>query len=981
MDTPSASNEVWKKIAGPTALGRSVLIEFGADVPLPWSRCDRISLTPESIVESSTLEVVRHAFLTRTPLVVEIHPDLRKPEPGQNLSDFWEIEANFDFVAEATWRLATLNAVDARVPTEPRWLHTEKALTLGASPPPGGSFDIALPDGTLAWCDGGPLHLWESGDSRLDGGAVVPRAVLAKGRLQPIAPGPVEADLAEDQLRAVADPSVRARIIAPAGSGKTRVLTERARHLVRSGVPTESMLMVAYNRRAGDEMRERTRDLAGLEILTFNALALAIVNGTRGFLDRRDRRQVQDTFAVRGIIPKLVDFPRKTNTDPVAAWIGALTLTRLGLTAAEDVEVAFGGDVDGFAEFFPRYRQHLADNGLADHDEIVLLAVEALLREPRVRFAAERKAEVLLVDEFQDLSPAHMLLLRLLAGPALSIFAVGDDDQTLYGFNGASPEWLVEFGEHVPDAVHHALEVNYRCPAPVITAASKLVSHNTERVVKEIRPGPKNVADPESLTIVRAQDQTRVVIDRVNDLLASGAAPADIVVLSRVNLGLLPPFVALEDAGVPVTARDVGDLLCGSGISAALAWLRLGTRPTSMTAADITLATRRPSRGIHPKIVDWMGRQKSLTDFDELLKKLENPAADKVGDFVRDLRRLVREVDTGTTWSAIEFICKAVGLDRALATLDVSRYGRNTSANSDGIRSLMALARRHSDPKTFERWLRETLAKVQDPEGVLLATVHKVKGQEWPHVIVYDVSDEVFPHRLSQDIEEERRVLHVAITRCQRSLTLTADVNAPSFFLTEMTVQREPTRDVPERTSMVRGSPERPLKESAMRPKRSQGGPPRTGTRSRTPSPVEAAVGLHFRWSGYDCVASAVNEVGVQVSFGTTHLTVSFGSMVQIRGDYKTLVDRVDEARVAVGPSNSELLPELREALRMWRLEQAQSDEVPAFVVFNNRTLDELSRVRPRTMRDLLGVEGIGPMRADRYGDQILAVIEEILGG
>jgi DNA helicase-2/ATP-dependent DNA helicase PcrA len=170
------------------------------------------------------------------------------------------------------------------------------------------------------------------------------------------------------------------------------------------------------------------------------------------------------------------------------------------------VEDAYRGDLEGFAIFFPHYRQYLAEHNQVDFDEQIYLAIEVLLRDPRVRLAAEQCAEVLLVDEYQNLTPAHMLLLRLLAGPSLSIFGVGDDDQTIYGFSGATPEWLVRFEDHVPEAVHHALEVNYRCPAPVITAAFNLLSRNRVRVPKEIRPGPNNVRSAGSFAVAKVDD-------------------------------------------------------------------------------------------------------------------------------------------------------------------------------------------------------------------------------------------------------------------------------------------------------------------------------------------------------------------------------------------------------------------------------------------------------------------------------------------
>lgn len=223
------------------------------------------------------------------------------------------------------------------------------------------------------------------------------------------------------------------------------MLTERARHVLRAGVPAESLLLVAFNKRAQEETRQRSAEGSLLQIQTLNALALGILNGTNGFQSRGTRLQTINERDVREILSNYVKFPRKTNTDPAAAWIDALTEVRLGLRSPRVVEREYGGDIEGFADFFPLYRQHLADHAQVDFDEQIYLAIQVLLREPKARLSAERRAEVLLVDEFQDLTPAPMLLLRLLAGPSLSIFAVGDDDQTIYGYSGATPEWLVQF--------------------------------------------------------------------------------------------------------------------------------------------------------------------------------------------------------------------------------------------------------------------------------------------------------------------------------------------------------------------------------------------------------------------------------------------------------------------------------------------------------------------------------------------------------
>jgi DNA helicase-2/ATP-dependent DNA helicase PcrA len=939
-------------------LGRSLLLARGFPTPTPWATATRIELNVRTLATPAILHSVRHAYLTRVPVIYEVDAGPVIPARGSDSREVWEVAPDADFVAEAAWRLAMANSVDGRDADHPRWPLATIAARAGAVAAVGRYADVMLADGSLAWCDGGPLHLWDANDVTFEGTSVIPRIAITRGSLRPVAAHSPSAALASDQLRAVADPSTRARIIAPAGSGKTRVLTERARHVLDSGVPAESLLLVAFNKRAQEEMRQRTIDHPDLQIQTLNALALSILNGTNGFANRGVRLQTITERDVRNIISTYVKFPRKANVDPVAAWLDALTEVRLGLRSPLLVERDYQGDLDGFTDFFTLYRQHLADHRQVDFDEQIYLAIEVLLRDPEIRLAAERRAEVLLVDEFQDLTPAHMLLLRILAGPSLSIFAVGDDDQTIYGYSGATPEWLVEFEDHVPDAVHHALEVNYRCPAPVVNAAANLLTRNTVRVPKVIRPGPSNATAPGSLSVATVDDQVQHVIDHVRALVGAGTAPSQIAVLSRVNANLVPVQVSLIEAGVPVNARDGGEFLRSSGVESALAWLRLAVRPDSLNGPDVELAVRRPGRGISPRVREWMGEQASIDALNRLAGRLDDAASTKITEFVRDLDRVATFAKRATTSTLIEFIRHEIGLDRALATLDTSHQGRNSTSNSDGLRSLIALGRQHSSPRTFDGWLKKVLNSPSDPQGVTLATVHRVKGLEWPHVVVYDASLGVFPHRLSVDIEEERRVFHVAITRCSTSLVITADVDSPSIFLGELAAPLSPS--------------DREVREPATW---------HSSRNSHGTNPVPAKVGLGFRWGGYDFTVDAVTSDGVVVStHGSGATILPFGWTFSAGGQTRTLVApsmATESARRAAPGPPTDVDPDLNRALKAWRLEQARADGVPAYVIFNDRTLDELSSVRPRTVAELLGINGIGPAKVDRYGDQILTIVED----
>src|SRR5664280_1449813 len=262
---------------------------------------------------------------------------------------------------------------------------------------------------------------------------------------------PPAAELAPDQLAAVGHRSGAARVIAPAGSGKTRVLTERLRHLVgdRAAHPG-TVSALAYNTRAADEMRQRcsgilTRD--GPHIRTLNSTGLWICTefGSSG------RPRVLEELEVRDLLQGLFDIRRQANSDTVAPYIGALSAIRLGLNSPEAVEEATP-DASGIAEGFDRYRTALADLGAVDFDEQIYRAIEILVTDAGARAAAQARCRRLLVDEFQDLTPAHLLLIRLLAAPGYDCFAVGDDDQVIYGYSGATPEFLIDFPRYFPGA-------------------------------------------------------------------------------------------------------------------------------------------------------------------------------------------------------------------------------------------------------------------------------------------------------------------------------------------------------------------------------------------------------------------------------------------------------------------------------------------------------------------------------------------------
>jgi DNA helicase-2/ATP-dependent DNA helicase PcrA len=916
---------------GPVALGRGVVVTAGSDVPQAWTGRDRIVIDDRALSEPGDAVVALHqAWAERAPVVIELAVDpasFRHPLPVD--APVWSLDPGLELWEERLHFLVWANTYDARGGTgNPMWWWAAKAARLGARlPGPGdtGPGDVILADGRPVWIDGGPRAPLTTAD--LGGIGAVHRESVERGRValapEPVTPG---ADLAPDQLAAVAHRSGPARIIAPAGSGKTRVLTERFRHLLAGrGWEGDAVLAVAYNKKAQGELEARTAGLAA-RTRTLNSLGLHLLTSARGrppaLVGERDARRIVERLApIRR---------RRANTDPVGPYLEALSEIRLGLVDPERVE-SRRDDVPGLTELFDPYRAELAAAGSVDFDEQIYGAVEVLLRDPEFRVAAQVAHRHLLVDEFQDLTPAHVLLLRLLALPGLDVFGVGDDDQVIYGHAGADPGFLIDYERLFPTAGSHPLEVNYRCPPQVVDAAATLLGYNDRRVAKTIRaarpasgvgvpPGsgdgvPPGSAVPPALevTLHPAGEGATAAVAAVQARLDEGRSPASLAVLTRVNSLLLAPHVAITEAGVPIQSALTAQVLERTGMRAALAYLRLAAAPEgALASGDIVEILRRPSRGLPPWFSDRVRRRSrwSVQTLAGVARTVPDRDAVKVEDLVEDLATLRRAAGSGLgTAELLALIRDGIGLGGAMSLLDESRGGEGSS-HLDDLEALEQVAGLHPEPATFEAWLRSRFDRQADGDGVTLSTVHRVKGMEWDAVIVYGATAGILPHRLAEDVEEERRVLHVAITRCREHVEILADRARPSSFLAELDG----------RAPRAPRTPQAPQAPEASRP-------PRAG------SPSAAG-----------------------------------GSVERGRRERAPLPDLPPEAAG------------LEEALKAWRRERARADKVSAFIVCSDRTLRAIATARPTSLVALRRIEGIGPTKLEAYGEEMLALIAASAG-
>ena len=964
-------------------LGRSVVVGPGQPPPPAWADCERRVIAS---VDADVAAEAHAAWLDRRPRVLELAPGIGLDDPAVPPPERvtgrqpWEWPVDLDLPAERLHHALWANSVDGRNPERPRWRWAEEARRLGAGPSGGshdGDGDVTLPDGRPAVCDGGPL---DAGLAHRVATAVLHRTSIEHRSLRPLGgredatgrrtgPG-AGIGLAPDQLAAVTEQRAGARVIAPAGSGKTRVLTERARLMIGEwGLPPAALALVAYNVRAAGEMRDRLADVPALRIRTLNSLGLRLC-GRAATLDERD---------IRNVLSGLVSFPRRAETDPAAPWIEALGRLRLGLIPPDAVEEELG-DVSDLDRVARAYRSELAARDAVDFDEQISGAVERLLAEPRFRARSQLYARVLLVDEFQDLTPAHLLLLRLLSGPAGSVFGVGDDDQTIYGYAGATPRWLVDFSRWFPGSASHSLEVNYRCPPAVVGAASNLLSRNSVRVDKSIRAArPPSGDRAEELQVLEAGSTgpSRRTADRVVELLAGGADPGQIAVLSRVNASLVPVQVLLGHRGVPVETTGDRRFLQRGGVRGALAWLEVASAPDGrLPGVALREAARRPKRGMSNGLLDLLARPRSADSLDGLTAWLEGKGsardADKVDAFARDVGLVRRAAPKGTA-KVLQVVRRQIGgggLDASASALDQWSHGA-IAAHLDDLDALSELADLEADPQRFPAWLADQLARGSVPGGVTLSSIHAVKGREWPYVVLHHVTDGLLPHRLSLDGEEERRIFHVGLTRASRSTSVVAG-NPPSPFIAEL---ERPGRAGESPTPAGSGPARRsgpatpdagtPSRAPSANGRRAAGGGGRPAA-SRAAELLPAVAGLTFESGGQEhrVVEGTADGALCLLGGGPARTVVRYGSTVTRSG----------RPAVLAHPSADTAWERLRE----WRTEKARSLKVPPFVVFDDSTLRLVATVLPVTEAGLLSLRGIGPGKLESYGSELIRLTEEL---
>jgi superfamily I DNA/RNA helicase len=430
--------------------------------------------------------------------------------------------------------------------------------------------------------------------------------------------------LAPDQRAAATAPPGPILVVAPAGSGKTTTLVARIAWLVGDGVPPDTIAAITFNRRAAVELGERLDaalaplgvEPAGVRVRTFHALGLEILRDVDVAVDLADRDAV-----LRELVPD-VDAARLVELD------GAISRLKVELGIAP-ADVATDPEAGPLARTFVAYSRVLSTRGLLDFDDLVLQAISRLEADPAALARWRGRCAHLLVDEVQDVDRSQLRLALLLAAPANRILLVGDDDQSIYGWRLADVRRVLSIDALLPGLRRVDLEVNYRCPAPVVERAVRLVANNRERFAKRIRAGP---AADGRLVLAPDGDDDAVRLERVMRTWPDDGSTQ--AVLARTNRELIPAVVVAMALGRPFRAARLALPLedpALDGLLAEAAEIARAGRPLLVALGvvrDRVAAAGSADLGLATAMLGWAGGYRDIEAFRDAVQDGRRRLAD-----------------------------------------------------------------------------------------------------------------------------------------------------------------------------------------------------------------------------------------------------------------------------------------------------------------------------------------------------------------
>lgn len=599
-------------------------------------------------------------------------------------------------------------------------------------------------------------------------------------------------------------------VLAPPGSGKTLIVTERTRYLIEeSEVRPDQILVITFTRYAAREMKERFERLTAgknypVTFGTFHSIFYGILKCAYGIGANNLMSEKESSVLLQEVLDQtdIESTPEVEDEEElVRELLREVGMVKNGLYHLKDFHSKYLTQ-DEFAEVFRSYEHQKKELKKFDFDDMLVQCYALFRKKPEILQGWQKRFQYILIDEFQDINRVQYEVIRMLAAPRYNLFVVGDDDQSIYGFRGAKPELMLYMKQEFPALRTISLTVNYRSTEFITGAAARVILHNDTRFYKRVqsfRGRGKNVHVQE---VLDEQEEAQYVTEEIQKKLDQGIEPGEIAVLFRTAVQARMISEILSEHRIPFEMRDyVTNFYRHFIVKDMMAYLQLaaGKRDRSLFLTICNRPLRYLARNsMENRQVNFEDLRKFYCDKDWML--------DIIDQFDVD----VRMMKNMAPYAAIQYIRKKIGYDDFL-----KEYAEKHQIPWKQLMDVMAeLEERSKNFKSYDEWeihiakytqeLEEQQAKARKIKGerenkVQLMTIHSAKGLEFEDVFVIHANEGEIPHQKAEkkdEIEEERRLFYVALTRAKNNLCISyitqknGNSIKPSRFVEELLGQR-----------------------------------------------------------------------------------------------------------------------------------------------------------------------------------------------
>ncbi len=608
-------------------------------------------------------------------------------------------------------------------------------------------------------------------------------------------------------------------ILAGAGSGKTKVLTCRVAHLLQQGVRPYKILAITFTNKAAAEMRERVDRMAGAAakdvwLFTFHAFCARVlrrdIDKLGGYTNNFAIYDTADTKNLIKQVLKEMDLDEK-RYQPAGISASISNAKNQLLSCEEFANAAAGFYEQKVAKIYEAYQKKLCANNALDFDDLLLLTLHLLQNNAEVREKYQRRFDYLMVDEYQDTNHAQYLLTKLLAAKHRNICVVGDADQSIYGWRGADIQNILDFEKDYPDAKLVKLEQNYRSTQVILDAANAVIANNMGRKPKNLWTDNGTGTEIIYYQALDERDEARFVVERMQELQRREHAKlGGMAVLYRTNTQSRVFEEMLIKSGMSYTMVGGTKFYERKEIKDIISYLRVIFNPND--SLSLLRIINVPRRGIGAATIERLENYANETG-QSLFDVVSNAAAvpGLSARFTGKLEELA-EILFNFIGEALELPVKQL-IDNVIhrtGYLEELELGRNPQDQSriDNLQELLSVAedfaqkaQRNNEAPTLENFLADValVSDIDDAElgedAVTLMTLHSAKGLEFPTVFLVGMEEGIFPHARTlmneNDVEEERRLCYVGITRAEKHLFLS---NARVRMVYGQTLSYPPSR-------------------------------------------------------------------------------------------------------------------------------------------------------------------------------------------